>query len=133
MGAIADAMTRYAQPLVDTCDGSPEELRKSYLLAQLCWNAALVPDDARAEYLTEMRSVFNMNDEEFLDFERNVVEPMIHRHREMFPEMRRKGAMARSPTSSAPRIGTEKKYPGTGRNERCPCGSGKKYKRCCGR
>ena len=22
-------------------------------------------------------------------------------------------------------------YPGTGRNELCPCGSGKKYKRCC--
>ena len=26
-----------------------------------------------------------------------------------------------------------KKYAGTGRNERCPCGSGKKYKLCCGR
>lgn len=24
-------------------------------------------------------------------------------------------------------------YPGTGRNEKCPCGSGKKYKKCCGR
>jgi hypothetical protein len=40
MGAIADAMVRYAQPLVDTCDGSPEDLQKSYLLAQLCWNSA---------------------------------------------------------------------------------------------
>jgi len=26
-----------------------------------------------------------------------------------------------------------KKYAGTGRNETCPCGSGKKYKVCCGR
>lgn len=26
-----------------------------------------------------------------------------------------------------------KKYPGTNRNDICPCGSGKKYKRCCGR
>jgi len=26
----------------------------------------------------------------------------------------------------------EKKFPGTGRNELCPCGSGKKYKRCHG-
>lgn len=26
----------------------------------------------------------------------------------------------------------EKKYPKTGRNEPCPCGSGKKYKKCCG-
>jgi hypothetical protein len=24
------------------------------------------------------------------------------------------------------------KYPGTGRNEKCPCGSGKKHKKCCG-
>ena len=27
---------------------------------------------------------------------------------------------------------TKEKYPGTARNARCPCGSGKKYKRCCG-
>ena len=26
-----------------------------------------------------------------------------------------------------------KAYPGTGRNELCPCGSGTKYKKCCGR
>ena len=26
-----------------------------------------------------------------------------------------------------------KKGPETGRNEECPCGSGKKYKNCCGR
>lgn len=26
----------------------------------------------------------------------------------------------------------EEKYPGTARNSPCPCGSGKKYKRCCG-
>jgi len=133
MGAIADAMMRYAQPLVDTCDGSQEELQKSYMLAQLCWNAALVPEATRAEYLAEMRTAFNMNDEEYLDFLQNVVEPMVQRHHEMFPEMRVKGATALSPASSAPRTKTEKKYPGTGRNEPCPCGSGKKYKRCCGR
>ena len=27
----------------------------------------------------------------------------------------------------------EKKYSPTGRNDPCPCGSGKKFKRCCGR
>lgn len=36
----------------------------------------------------------------------------------------------RAPVPSAPR---EMKYQGTGRNEPCPCNSGKKYKRCCGR
>lgn len=25
----------------------------------------------------------------------------------------------------------DEKYKGTGRNEQCPCGSGKKYKKCC--
>lgn len=133
MGAIADAMMRYAQPLVDTCDGSQEELQKSYMLAQLCWNATLVSEATRAEYLAEMRPAFNMNDEEYLDFLQNVVEPMVQRHHEMFPEMRVKGATALSPASSAPRTKTETKYPGTGRNEPCPCGSRKKYKRCCGR
>ncbi|WP_342780377.1 SEC-C metal-binding domain-containing protein [Desulfoglaeba alkanexedens] len=33
-------------------------------------------------------------------------------------------------TASLPR---EEKYPRTGRNAPCPCNSGKKYKRCCGR
>jgi uncharacterized protein YecA (UPF0149 family) len=33
-------------------------------------------------------------------------------------------APPRAPTSTAPKIG---------RNDPCPCGSGKKYKRCCGR
>ncbi|MGE5152396.1 MAG: SEC-C metal-binding domain-containing protein [Bdellovibrio bacteriovorus] len=33
----------------------------------------------------------------------------------------------------APRARVVKKFPGTGRNEPCPCGSGRKYKLCCGR
>lgn len=31
-----------------------------------------------------------------------------------------------------PETKREVKYPGTGRNAPCPCGSGKKYKKCCG-
>lgn len=32
-----------------------------------------------------------------------------------------------------PMLAAEKKTPGrVGRNERCPCGSGLKYKKCCG-
>jgi hypothetical protein len=140
MGAIADAMARYAQPVVDSCDGSPEELQKSYMLSQLCWNAAVLPDDQRAAFLETMRPAFNMDNEEFQEFIRDVVEPMIRRHHEMFPAMRRTGSTTRSakeavlPIEPPPsRIRIEKKYPGTGRNERCPCGSGRKYKVCCGR
>jgi len=29
------------------------------------------------------------------------------------------------------RIAMEKLYPNVGRNEKCPCGSGKKFKNCC--
>ena len=39
------------------------------------------------------------------------------------------GRLAGPPTRQARRKGANK----VGRNSRCPCGSGKKYKRCCGR
>jgi hypothetical protein len=32
MGAIADAMTRFAQPLLDASDGSPEQLQRALSL-----------------------------------------------------------------------------------------------------
>jgi len=34
--------------------------------------------------------------------------------------------------SSRPSSPIKRATPKTGRNERCPCGSGKKYKKCCG-
>jgi hypothetical protein len=140
MGAIADAMVRFAQPLIEASDGSPEQVQKAFMLSQLCWNAALLPQDGREELLAEMQPALNMDDEEFQEFKRDIVAPMIQRHREMFPGMR-PGAPVTPPPSAksqplprpARRIRIEKKYPGTGRNERCPCGSGRKYKVCCGR
>ena len=72
-------------------------------------------------------------------FKRDVVMPMIRRHKEMFPAMQRRGATDLSHPVSGHAIASPaprrpvKKYSGTGRNERCPCGSGKKYKVCCGR
>ena len=139
MGDIADAMTRYAQPLIDATDGSPEDLQRALSLSQLCWNLALIPEGKREQFLADMQPTLTMDDEEFQDFKRDVVMPMIRRPQEMFPEMRHLGAKDRArplgehampPT--APRRPV-KKYAGTGRNERCPCGSGKKYKVCCGR
>ena len=53
------------------------------------------------------------------------------RHREEPAELSYSGgggtvaeAPARKPVRAAPRVG---------RNDPCPCGSGKKYKKCCGR
>jgi len=86
-----------------------------------------------------MQPVLKMDDEEFQEFKQTVVTPMILRHQELFPSMNKVGAMAPSrivPSHEIPPPAPRrfvKKYAGTGRNEPCPCGSGKKYKLCCGR
>ena len=139
MGTIADAMSRFAQPLIDATDGSQEQLQRAFLLSQLCWNLAMTPEGERDEFLANMQPALKMDDGELQEFKRTVVTPMIRRHQEMFPAMRRPGAtVSPHPMPShaipppAPRRPV-KKYAGTGRNEPCPCGSGKKYKVCCGR
>jgi uncharacterized protein YecA (UPF0149 family) len=123
MGYLAESMSRFAQPLIDASDGSPEDVQRAFSLSQLCWNLAVLPEEQRDRSLAAMQSALKMDDEEFQDFKNGVVIPMIHRHQAMFPKMQHRGAPDR-PT---------KQYAGTGRNERCPCGSGKKYKVCCGR
>ena len=139
MGAIADAMSRFAQPLIDATDGSPEQLQRALTLSQLCWNLAITPAEKRDEFLANMQPTLKMDDGEFQEFKRTFVKPMIRRHQEMFPAMQRRGATDTSHPVPGPAIAPPaprrpvKKYAGTGRNERCPCGSGKKYKVCCGR
>ena len=127
MGAIAESMVAYAQPLLDETDGSMDEMNSAFAMAQMCWNLALLPEKDREESLAEMRPGLKMNDSEFEDFHRSIVLPMVRRHHEMFPDIPRLDS--ESPTA----LSREKKYPGTGRNAPCPCNSGKKYKRCCGR
>jgi hypothetical protein len=138
MGAIAEAIANYAQPLLDQTDGSVEQLNKVFSIAQFCWNLALLPEEGRDEALAEMQPALKMDDDEFDEFRRCVIVPMIRRHQDMFPRLHRRGSMERS--TGAPLSQTHpttlartKKYPGTGRNEPCPCNSGKKYKFCCGR
>lgn len=139
MGAIANAIMNYAQPLIDATDGSPAQLQNAMTLGQLCWNMALMPEEDRGVFLDNMEPMPNMTAEDLEAFKRTLVVPMIARHHEMFPDMHRRGTIASSPGASfhdIPRPATRrpvKKYAGTGRNERCPCGSGKKYKLCCGR
>ena len=140
MGAIADAMSRFAQPLIDATDGSQEQLQRALTLSQLCWNLAMTPEGKRDEVLANMQPALKMDDDEFQDFKRTVVAPMIRRHQELFPAMQqRPGATepsCRAPSHAIPQAAPRRpvmKYAGTGRNELCPCGSGKKYKVCCGR
>ncbi len=128
MGVMAESMTEYAQPLLDETDGSLEQVQKAMSIAMMLWNIALLPETEQEKTLAEMRSNLEMDDAEFAGFRESVIEPMILRHHEMFPNMPRPDSEENTSPSSR-----EKKYPGTGRNAPCPCNSGKKYKRCCGR
>src|SRR5438552_2037128 len=87
MGAIADAIMAYAQPLIDETDGSIEELNKALAISQACWNLSLLPEENRRSAVDGLRDCFPMSDAEFEDFERTVILPMICRHEEMFPRL----------------------------------------------
>lgn len=128
MGVIAESMVAYSQPLLDQTDGSSEQMQKATSIAFMCWTLALLPETEQEKMLAEMRPALGMNDAVFADFQESVIRPMILRHHEMFPNM----PQLDSPATTQPSL-LEKQYPGTGRNEPCPCHSGKKYKRCCGR
>jgi hypothetical protein len=57
MGANADAMSRFAQPLIDATDGSPEDLQRALSLSQLCWNLALIPEGKREQFPADMQPI----------------------------------------------------------------------------
>jgi len=138
MGAIAEAIAAYVQPLLDQTDGSAEEVNRAFALGQLCWNLALLPEAGRDEAIGKIQPTMKMDDDEFEAFRSSVVIPMIRRHQEMFPRMHRPGSIEPSTPKSAPQTDATMtaraaKYPGTGRNAPCPCNSGRKYKVCCGR
>ncbi len=127
MGLMAESMAAYAQPLLDATDGSHEQMQNALSIAQMCWNLALLPETEQEESLAEMQPALKMDEAEFADFRHSVIAPMIERHYEMFPNMPRSDSQRAAPLTR------EAKYPKTGRNAPCPCNSGKKYKRCCGR
>ena len=138
MGAIAEGFVAYAQPLLDQTDGSEEQLNKALTISQLCFNLALLPEDGRDTMLSEMRPSLQMDEEEFDEFRRSIIVPMIRRHQEMFPLMHRRGST--DPSQSGPSLRAQPRmaaaaetYPGTDRYAPCPCNSGQKYKFCCGR
>lgn len=87
MGAIGQAMAAFAQPLIDQTDGSPQQVQKAVTIATLCWNMAIVPDVEHDEFLNGMREAIRMSDDEFREFRQNVIDPMIRRHRQMFPHL----------------------------------------------
>jgi len=140
MGAIADSIIAYAQPLLDEAGDSPEKMKKALDLAQFCWNLAILPEDGREELLSNLQTSLQMGDAEFRDFRETVIFSMIRRHHEMFPNMRPRKSTEHSSGPLAPSVrpvqpivsSHTRKYPGTARNAPCPCNSGRKYKKCCG-
>jgi hypothetical protein len=136
MGAIADALVAYAQPLLDETDGSEEDLNKALQLSQLCYNLALLPEADRETTISGMRQGLDMDDAEFDAFRRGVIDPMIRRHQQMFPLMhqRRTTALWDGPSlwSDSEMPEPAKESPPTDRYAPCPCNSGRKYKFCCG-
>jgi hypothetical protein len=138
MGAIADAIMAYGQPLIDSTDGSLEELNKAFALTQFCYNLSLLPEEKRDTMLGEMRSNANMDAEEFDAFRRTLVEPMIRRHQVMFPRMHQRFATDPLEVGPAPRAqpktaASAEASPVIDRYAPCPCNSGEKYKFCCGK
>ena len=143
MGAMAEAFVAYAQPLLDQTDGSEEQLNQAFAISQLCYNLSLLPEDGRDQAISKMKATLDMDDEEFGDFRRSIIVPMIRRHEEMFPQMHSQSPDDSSQTGSLPggpsfrtrprKAARGEAYPGTDRYAPCPCNSGKKYKFCCGK
>jgi uncharacterized protein YecA (UPF0149 family) len=137
MGAIADAIVAYAQPLLDETDGSHEQMNKAFEMSQLCYNLALLPEADRETTISEMQQSLKMDDAEFDEFRRGLIDPMIRRHQHMFPLMHRRVSAARSQNGPPPLSVLEMPEPAetappTDRYAPCPCNSGRKYKFCCG-
>lgn len=140
MGAIAEAIVTYTQPLFDATDGSLEQMNRASALGMLCWNLAITPEDAREAALAEMRPELKMDDDEFEEFRQSFLIPMIERHKQMFPRMHQKSSLRSSeswqvpPSEPSPtRPAPVAKDAAPGRYDPCPCNSGEKYKFCCGR
>jgi hypothetical protein len=137
MGAIAEGIVAYAQPLLDQTDGSVEQLNKAMTISQLCWNLALLSEDGRDRMLSQMRPSLDMDEAQFGEFRRSIIDPMIRRHLEMFPLMHRLGSTTAWPSDPSrqahSRVTANQAYPGTEPYALCPCKSGRKYKFCCRR
>jgi hypothetical protein len=135
MGAIAEAFAAYAQPLVDQTDGSLEQVQKAFLIAQFCYNLGLTPPEQREKSLASMQEALEMNDEEFGEFQRDIVLPMVERHQTMFGGMSRlfRGFGSEGNASSLEREIASSVPPPVDRYAPCPCNSGEKYKFCCGK
>ena len=128
MGVIAQSIVAYAQPLIKR-NSSMEQTQHAMMLAQICWNLSVMPDEKREARLTEIQKTLEFSDTDFNEFRKDVIDPMIQRHKEMFPNMRTGRSEEFIPSASY----AKELPPKIGRNSPCRCNSGKKFKQCCGK
>jgi hypothetical protein len=136
MGAIAESIVAYAQPLLDATDGSLEDMNRAIGIGQFCWNLALLPKERQEETLRDAGPTLQMEAEEFEAFRQSVIMPMVQRHEEMFPQLHGRFPSDAwesdfSPSMRQRDAAPTEKYPGTEPYAPCPCNSGRKYKFCC--
>jgi uncharacterized protein YecA (UPF0149 family) len=137
MGALAESIVAFAQPLIDATDGSMEQVNKAFGMAQVCYNLAVLPEEGRKEMLATMQADLAMDDEEFAEFRRAIIDPMVRRHEDMFGRSHRWDSMIPSLRRNrsqpyARTMAPQQTAAVIDRYAPCPCNSGKKYKFCCG-
>jgi uncharacterized protein YecA (UPF0149 family) len=138
MGAIAEAIVAYAQPLIDATDGSMEQVNRALAISQACWNIAILPEQKRQSCMDSIGQALSVEDAELDEFQHSILEPMIRRHEQMFPGMHQLGSQRfpdrePSPSPFPAAAWPRDKSAEPGRYDPCPCNSGEKYKFCCGR
>ena len=90
--------------------------------------------DPVVEYKNEGYEMFN---EMTASIREDVAKALFHIRREKMPHMKEEGPRnmveSRGGESEKPKTQTVRNGQKVGRNDPCPCGSGKKYKNCCGK
>ncbi|MBL7068534.1 MAG: preprotein translocase subunit SecA [Candidatus Omnitrophica bacterium] len=89
--------------------------------------------DEAIEFIFKLRPIKEDKKVEVFDFEN---QEMIHGQRSVFKEMggdQKGGVTPEVEPQQSETIPHKRQTPKVGRNDPCPCGSGKKYKRCCGK
>ncbi|MBM4005736.1 MAG: hypothetical protein FJ295_21025 [Planctomycetes bacterium] len=159
MGSMTNAIVEYARPLLETTDGDERKMNRAMGLAVACWNLALIPSSERDNQLAKTFTPLAEQGIDVEEFTKDVLQPMIERHKGMFPDLHEQGSTGKpgrlgimsemretvgpTPVMRAPddnflegdleRSTDSRPVRRIGRNERCYCGSGLKFKNCCAR
>lgn len=138
MGALAEAMVAYAQPLIDASDGSFEGMNKAMSVSGLCYNLGSLPEEAREPIISQMQATLNLNNLEFEAFRRSVLTPMLQRYETMFGGKQLSAfgnfLQGRPRRPSRPIVeATDEATSQVDSYAPCGCNSGLKYKFCCGK